>query len=183
MDFQIPKTEAAGQTFLGLNIREGLCGNVDLSGLKCAALLEWPTAIHEGNGQCVLVVERTITESQMEALCQILTGKLGGMPWELLSNMFELKSLIRADIRIEGAGLKTLFRVEGIGEAQGDTLKNPVTGQDHFVNLEMPTGFLWTKGQCGQGSFQASAAGISVGGDKSDWVLYSFDWAKGQSPL
>jgi hypothetical protein len=150
---------------------------VNLSKVKCAAILDWPKAIHEGHGKCVFVVEPTATDQQIEALGQIFTGKLGGMPWELLGPTFEVAGLVKAKISIEGSGRKSVFRAEGIGEGRGDTFKNPVTGEDHMANVDLPDGFIWKKGECGQGTFRANAAGVSVGAEKSNWILYAFDWA------
>ena len=45
------------RAFVGMAIDNGSCGDVDLSGVKCAAIFDWPKAIHEGNGKCVFVVE------------------------------------------------------------------------------------------------------------------------------
>jgi hypothetical protein len=163
--------------FVGLHIREGRCGDVDLGGLKCAGVYAWPKAIHEGNGKVAFVVEPATTDKQVDALGQIFTGKLGGMPWELLGPTAEAVGLVKATITIEGSGRKSTFRAEGVGEGRGDTLKNPVTGEDHLVDVVLDQGFIWKRGECGQGSFRASAAGVSVAGDKSNWILYQFDWA------
>ena len=91
----------------------GSCGGVDLSRVKCAAILDWPKALHEGHGQGVFIVEPTASEKQNEALGQLCTGKLGGMPWELLGPTFEVKGLVKAKISIEGRGPKSVFRAEG----------------------------------------------------------------------
>src|SRR6266480_4588405 len=104
------------RALVGLHIRRGTCGAVDLSGVKCAGVYHWPKAIHEGN----------------------------------------------AKITIEGSGQKSIFRAEGVGEGRGDAFKNPVTGEDHFAQVHLPDGFIWKKGECGQGTFRASAAGVSV---------------------
>jgi hypothetical protein len=76
----------------------GSCGGINLSGVKCAAVVDWPKAIHEGNGRCALVVDPAVTDKQIEALAQIFTGKLGGMPWEILGPTFEVISLVKARI-------------------------------------------------------------------------------------
>lgn len=167
------------RALVGLEIKTGTCGDVNLAGLKCAAVVDWPKAIHEGNGRCVFVVEPTATDDQVGALAQIFTGKLGGMPWELLGTTFEVAGLEKAKIAIEGTGQKSVFRVEGIAEGRGDTFKNPVTGEDHFAEIHLPGGFIWSKGECGQGSFQASAGPVSIGAKKSNWILYNFDWSNG----
>jgi len=167
------------RALVGMNISKGSCGDVDLSGLKCAAVVAWPKAIHEGNGKCVFVVEPSTTDEQVGQLAQIFTGKLGGLPWELLGTTFEVVGLEKAKITITGSGPKSTFKVEGIAEGRGDTFKNPVTGEDHVANVELPTGLIWTKGECGQGTFQAKAGDLSVGAENSNWILYDFDWSNG----
>lgn len=165
------------RALVGIHISGGSCGDVDLSGVKCAAVVDWPKAIHEGNGKCVFVVDPSTSDAQAQALGQIFTGSLGGMPWELLGPTFEVVGLEKAKITITGSGPKSTFTVEGIGEGRGDTFKNPVTGEDHLANVDLPDGFIWTKGECGHGSFSASAAGVSVAANNSNWIIYDFDWS------
>ena len=167
------------RALVGMEIKEGSCGGVDLSGLKCAAVVAWPKAIHEGNGKCVFVVEPSTTDAQIEQMAQIFTGKLGGLPWELLGPTFEVVGLEKAKITITGSGPKSTFTIEGIGEGRGDTFKNPVTGEDHFAIVDLPDGFIWTRGECGQGMHHAKAGDLSIGAEKSNWILYNFDWSNG----
>lgn len=165
------------RAFVGVHIASGVCGDVDLTGVKCAAIIDWPKAIHEGHGKAAFVVDPSTTDAQAGALGQIFTGQLGGMPWELLGPTFEVVGLEKAAITIEGDGPKSIFRAEGIGEGRGDTFKNPVTGEDHFAEVHLPQGFIWTRGECGQGSFSASSSGVSVAAEHSNWILYGFDWS------
>jgi hypothetical protein len=164
------------RALVGVEVAEGSCGDVSLSGVLCAAVIEWPKAIHEGNGKAVFIVDTSTTDAQIEALAQIFTGKLGGMPWELLGPTFEVVGLEKAKVTIEGQGRKSVFKAEGLAEGRGDTFKNPVTGTDHLATLELPDGFIWTRGECGQGSFNAKAGGLSVAFEKTNWILYAFDW-------
>ena len=98
----------------------------------------WPKAIHEGNGKVAFVVDPATTDKQVDALAQIFTGKLGGMPWEVLGPTAEVVGLVKARITIEGTGRKSTFRAEGVGEGRGDTFKNPVTGEDHLADVNLP---------------------------------------------
>lgn len=170
-------TDGSCRALVGLNVTKGACGSVDLSGLKLAGIYAWPRAIHEGKGKAIFVVEPSTTDEQIGVLAQIFTGKLGGMPWEILGPTYEVAGLVKAKITIEGHGRKSVFRAEGVGEGRGDTLKNPVTGDDHLVNVDLPNGFIWKKGECGMGSFRASAEGLSVAADNSNWIYYQFDWS------
>lgn len=171
------------RALVGLLIKEGRCGDVDLSGVKCAAIIQWPKAIHEGNGKAVFVVDISTTDQQIGALAQIFGGKLGGLPWELLGPTFEVVGLEKTKIAIEGEGLRSAFVMPGIGEGRGDTFKNPVTGEPHLANVDLPDGFIWKKGECGQGSFRAAAAGLSVAFDKTNWILYDFDWSSANTAV
>jgi hypothetical protein len=162
---------------VGLRIREGACGDVNLSGVKCASILTWPKAIHEGNGKAVFVVDPAVKDKQIAALADIFTGKLGGNPWAILGPTYAVAGLVKAKITIEGKGRKSTFRAEGIGEGRGEAFKNPVTGDEHLADIHLPKGFIWKKGECGQGSFQAAAEGLSVSAEKSNWIYYEFNWS------
>jgi len=165
------------RALVGCHITQGKCGDVDLSGVKCAAIVDWPKAIHEGNGKAVFVVDPATTDKQIEQLAQIFTGKLGGMPWELLGPTFEVVGLEKAKITISGEGRKSTFTMDGIGEGRGQAFTNPVTGEEHLANLDLPDGFIWKKGECGSGTFKAKAGGVSLDFDKTNWIFYEFDWS------
>ena len=167
------------RALVGLDITQGSCGDIVLSGVKCAAIVDWPKAIHEGNGKCVFIVEPSTSDAQVQALGQIFSGSLGGLPWELLGPTFKVVGLEKAKITIEGSGLKSKFMAEGIGEGRGQAFKNPITGEEHLANIDLPDGFIWKKGECGQGTFRASASGVSVGAENSNWIYYDFDWSNG----
>lgn len=169
------------KALVGLHIAEGRCGDVVLDGVKCAALVEWPKAIHEGNGKCVFIADPSTTDQQVGALAQIFSGQLGGMPWELLGPTFQVVGLEKAAITIEGEGVKSTFRIAGLGEARGDTLKNPVTGEDHRAIVDLPDGFIWTRGHCGQGTFNVKTSALSLSFEKTNWILYEFDWTNAKA--
>ena len=164
------------RALVGLHIAEGRCGDVTLDGIKCAAIIEWPKAIHDGGGKGVFVVDPATTDEQIGVLAQIFGGKLGGMPWELIGPTFEVVGLEKVKITIEGQGRKSVFKMEGIGEGRGDTFKNPVTGDEHLADLVLPDGFIWTRGECGVGTFKAKAGPLNVSFDKTNWIFYKFDW-------
>ncbi len=166
---------------VGLDIRSGGCGGVDLAGVRCAAIVEWPKAIHEGNGKSVFVVDPSVTDEQVGVLAEIFSGELGGLPWELLGPTFEVVGLEKAGISIEGEGVNRVFRADGLIDARGSSFKNPVTGEEHQASVELPTGFIWTRGQCGSGTFHARAGGLSLDFRDTNWILYEFDWSNAEA--
>lgn len=158
------------------SIEEGHCGDIDLSGIDAVAILDWPSAIHDGGGKAVFVVPEEVTEEQLGAMAQIFTGQLGGMPWEILGTTFEIAGVVRAPVNITHNGIESGFSIPGVGEAKGTTMRNPVTGEPHGAAIVLDQGFIWKKGDCGQGSFHVAAEGIDLEFTDSNWILYDFDW-------
>src|SRR5512147_1130730 len=58
------------RALVGMEIKQGRCGDVDLAGVRCAAIVTWPRAIHEGNGKAVFVVDPKTSDDQINALAQ-----------------------------------------------------------------------------------------------------------------
>ncbi len=158
------------------HIVEGRCGDVELSDIKVLGILDWPGPIHEGNGKAIFVVPPAVTEEQLGCMAQIFTGQLGGLPWSILGTTFEVAGVVRAEVEIDDDGINSGFRAEGVGEAKGTSFKNPVTGEPHAVTIDLGTGFIWKRGDCGQGSFHVEAEGVSLDFTDSNWIYYDFDW-------
>jgi hypothetical protein len=161
---------------VGTHITEGQCGDVDLRDIKAVAIFDWPKAIHDGGGKAVFVVPPAVSEEQLGCLAQIFTGQLGGMPWAILGTTFEVVGVVRAEVEIDDDGINSGIRIPGVGEAKGTALKNPVTGEDHFAAIVLDTGFIWSRGDCGQGTFDVEAEGIHLSFENSNWIYYDFDW-------
>lgn len=157
-------------------ITEGRCGDVDLSGIDAVALLDWPKAIHDGGGKAIFIVPPEVSEEQLGAMAQIFTGQLGGMPWEILGTTYEVAGVVRAPVNITDDGLNSGFSIPGVGEAKGTMLRNPVTDEPHGVSIVLDEGFIWKKGQCGQGTFNVEAEGVKFSFENTNWIYYEFDW-------
>lgn len=170
-------SDGSCKVFVGLAIQNGKCGDVDFSNVTVAAILDWPKAIHEGNGKAVFVVPPSVTDAQLGILAQIFTGQLGGMPWEILGTTYQVAGVVRSEVRVTEAGRRSSVDLPGVGRAIGGTLKNPVTGADNNVDIELESGFIWKRGECGQGTFQVEAAGIKLQYENTSWIHYNFDWS------
>jgi hypothetical protein len=169
-------TDGSCKAFVCNRVSEGRCGEVDLSGVTAIAVLDWPRAIHDGGGRAVFVVSPETTEEQIGALSQIYTGALGGDPWGILGTTYEVVGLVKAPITISGDGIECTVVAEGVGQGEGHSLRNPVTGEPHEAHIVLPQGFIWKDGLCGVGSFEVAAEGISLNFTDTNWILYEFDW-------
>lgn len=165
------------QAFVANVIDSGHCGDVDLSGVTAVAVLSWPKAIHDGGGTVVFVVPPEVGDQQVDALAKIYSGALGGQPWEILGSTYEVGGLVRAPVRIEGDGLDATVTVGSVGTAKGRYFANPVTGEKHEARIVLPDGFIWREGDCGVGSFTATAADLALDFVDTNWIRYRFDWS------
>ena len=130
---------------IGFQVKTGRFGDVTLDGLRAAVAAKYPNAIHEGNGHVVLFVDETATQEQVDAFTTILSGKMGGMPWEALAGTIgRFDGPIRKPVQIHIAAERSTVRVPGSIELQLEPLKNPVTGEAKTVHIVYPKGgFFW----------------------------------------
>src|SRR5262245_49263684 len=76
--------EGKCEFIIGYDVKEGRVGDVSLNGVRAVVAAKYPNAIHEGNGHVVLFIDETATDEQVTAFATMLSGQLGGMPWEAI---------------------------------------------------------------------------------------------------
>jgi hypothetical protein len=132
----------------GCAVKDGTFGGTSLNGLRFAIAFKYPKAIHEGNGHVVLFVDDKAPQGQVDAIATILSGKMGGMPWEALGGTIaRFDGPIRKPVEIQAAAERSVIRVPGALETVMTPLKNPVTGEDKEVHIVYPKGgFFWNDG-------------------------------------
>lgn len=140
--------EGPCEFMLGINVREGAYGDIDLSGLRAVIAGKYPSAIHEGHGREVLFIDESATPEQVEALTTILTGEAGGMPWEALAETVEsFEGPVLKPIEMKVDGRRSSFRIPGILEVNMTPLMDPVSGEEKEVHVVYPKGgFFWDDG-------------------------------------
>ncbi|HET7275717.1 MAG TPA: DUF1326 domain-containing protein [Longimicrobiaceae bacterium] len=140
--------EGKCEFIVGYDITDGTVGDVDLKGVRSAVAAKYPGAIHEGNGHLVLFVDPEASDEQMNALLQVMSGELGGMPWEALApTMSRIDGPVRARVEVEYNGTRSSVRVNDAIDLHLEPLLNPVTGAEQDVHVVYPSGgFLWDDG-------------------------------------
>ncbi len=73
-----PPTEGYCQAWAGVRIDKGASGDVDLSGLNVAMLLDIPGKMERGNWTLALWIDERATDEQFEQLEAIFTGRSRG---------------------------------------------------------------------------------------------------------
>ncbi len=154
-------TNGSCHFLIGYRVREGSFGTVHLDGATFVVICFYPGAIHQGNGSVVLFVDEAMTEAQVGAIAQILSGKHGGMPWEALAGtVTAFEGPIRSRIEMTVNGTRSSFRIPGVLDLQQTPIKNIVSGEDSEVHIVYPKGgFFWNDGNVCTTSAMTAAHG------------------------
>lgn len=134
---------------VGYDVKDGRVGDVDLSGVRAVIVGKYPNAIHEGSGHIIAFVDENASDEQVAALVSVLSGQLGGMPWEALAGTItQFDGPIRVPIEFEVNGTRARLRAGSDVEVVTTPLRNPVTGAEQNVHITYPDGgFFWNDGQ------------------------------------
>jgi len=137
--------EGKCEFIIGYEVLDGRFGTVSLNGLRAVVAAKYPKAIHEGNGHVVLFVDEGASQEQVDAFATILSGKLGGMPWEALAGTIgRFEGPIRKPVEIRAAGERSIVRVDGAIDLRLTPLRDPVSGEEKEVHIVYPKGgFFW----------------------------------------
>jgi hypothetical protein len=137
--------EGKCEFIIGYAVKDGRFGNLSLDGVRAVVAARYPNAIHEGNGHVVLFIDEKATPPQADALVSILSGKMGGMPWEALAGTIaRFDGPIRKPVEIHVNGERSTVRVQDAIDLSLMPLKDPITGEDKQVHIVYPKGgFFW----------------------------------------
>lgn len=146
---------------VAFHVMDGERDGVDLSGAKVVTAVQWPGAIHEGNGRAAVFIDAE--EQQREALVAILTAQDPGLPWEILaSTLTEIEGPFFESIEIQDDGTDSRVRVGDRVEVAMQSFTNPVTGDKHEAHMLLPDGFIFQDAHIATTSAnRVSADGVS----------------------
>jgi hypothetical protein len=162
--FNALPTHGTCEAAVGYKIQDGNFGDVRLDGLTAALFVQFPGAIHEGNGTMQLVVDERADARQREALVKILSGEeteematiwwvLGAMSPNKLPPLF-----MPIDFEIDVEARRARLNIPGLLETTGEPIRNPVTGAEHRARIELPDGFEYRVAEMGSGTSKAIGA-------------------------
>jgi hypothetical protein len=143
-EFSAPPTLGYCDGMGAWQITRGHCGDVSLDGLGIGFAAHWPKAIHLGDGTVAIFIDGRADARQREALINIASGKLGGLPFEILAATFSTvlePQFVPIDFHWNGAN--SSVRLGDRAHAALEPIKNPVTGDPESVRVEHGTGFIF----------------------------------------
>jgi hypothetical protein len=155
--FNAPPTHGYCEAASGLQIDEGRYGDVKLDGLRAAGVWAWPGPVHEGNGKMQLIIDQRAKPEQREALLRIMIGQdtvEAATMWWVYAAMCptKLEPLFKAiDFEVDVDARRARLVVPGVVESSGEPIRNPVTGAEHRVRIDLPHGFEFRLAEIGSG--------------------------------
>lgn len=173
-----PSSDAGNcEAFVCYAIQEGRFGDIDLSGTSVVWALWWPGAIHEKGGRGHAFAD-CARDAQFEALQTLWRGEAGYEFFEIFNSTFDEPSAVeRAAVDLHLDGRNSRFAVEGVGSAQMEPLRNPVTGAANDVRIVKPDAFIWKDGQIGQGTHDVALPEMSFRHSDRHAVVAPFEWS------
>jgi hypothetical protein len=156
--FNARPSKGSCEAVVGIQIDQGHYGQTRLDGLRSVGVFSWPGAIHEGHGKALVIVDARADPAQRDALLKILSGE-DTEPGATIFNVFAatyekmfdpLFKPIALEIDIEAR--RGRIEVDGAVEASAEPIRNPVTGREHRVRVELPHGFEYTIAEFASGS-------------------------------
>ena len=125
------------------HVEHGSFDGVSLDGLNFSVYANWPGAIHEGNGEAVVLVDERANDRQRDAIATLVGGTVGG-PWGVLAWTWSTRvhgpRPVSYDIQLNGIGSRV--KAGNIIELESTVIKNPVSGKDAHPRVILPEGII-----------------------------------------
>lgn len=146
--------EAAG----AIQIEQGHYGDVKLDDLRMAFIFQWPGAVHEGRGKCQPIIDERADNRQREALLTIMSGEdsdpgatMFNVYASTMEEMFE-PAARSIDMEVDIDGRRGRIHVDDFIDAEGEPIRNPITGHEHRARIDLPAGFEYAVAEVGSAS-------------------------------
>ena len=162
-DFNAPPTHGDCKGLLGMRITKGHFGGTNLDGLAFFVTVDFPGALHEGNGAMQPIIDERATAEQRTALFNIMSGKHSAE-----GTLFHIFSLIVTtahapvfapiEFAFDKNGRTARLVAKGILETDVEPIKNPITGAPHRVQVVMPEGFEHILGEIASANIHSTGA-------------------------
>ena len=162
-DFNAKPTQGYCKGFPGMRITNGFFEGTRLDGLSFFAVVSFPGALHEGNGQLQPIIDERASPEQREALFKIMSGQNSAE-----GTLFHICSLIVTKmhepifapitLQFDMAAQTARLVIPGVLETDVEPIKNPVTGAPRHIQTLMPDGFEHRVGEVASADIRSRGA-------------------------
>jgi hypothetical protein len=139
-NFNAPPTKGKCEGGWTWHVADGEYDGVRLDELNFSVYVNWPGAIHEGDGEALVLVDERADEKQRAAIDTLVGGSVGG-PWGVLAWTWPtVHGPFNAAYELELDGVNSRMRVGDYVEFEGGPIRNPVSGNEAYPSVVLPQG-------------------------------------------
>jgi hypothetical protein len=160
-NFNAPPTTGKCEGTWTWHVERGTFGDTSLDDLNFTVCVNWPGAIHEGNGEALILVDERADEAQRNAIETLVGGEAGG-PWGVLAWTWPTihgPKPVPYDLHLDG--VKTRVKAGNSYEVVSETIKNPVSGADVHPAATLPEGIVFKEADFGSSKALRVSDGIA----------------------
>jgi hypothetical protein len=131
------------------HVEHGSFNDVSIDGLNFSVYANWPGAIHEGNGEALILVDERADDRQRDAISTLVEGNVGG-PWGVLAWTWPKRhGPLAVKYEIELKGIASRVKAGDVLEVESTVIKNPVSGNDAHPSIVLPEGIIVKRADLG----------------------------------
>lgn len=159
------------------HVDRGRYADVPLDGLNFSVYVNWPGAIHEGNGEALILVDERADARQRAAIEALVGGKIGG-PWGVLGWTWPtIHGPFAAAYDVQFDGVKSRIACGTYVEIEGEPIRNPVSGAEAHPRIVLPEGLILKEGALGSTRRFVVKGGIAYDHSGQYLALGPFDYS------
>ena len=160
-------------------IEDGAFGDVPLSGLAFSVAVNWPGAIHEGNGEGIVVIDENADERQRQALLALISGKAGG-PWQIVAGTIsKLHGPEYAPYEFVANGFSSHVHAGTYVTVQTEPVRNKTTQAEVHPRAILPEGFVFKEADLAASSVFRVSGPVSFDHSGRYAAIAPFDYRSG----
>jgi hypothetical protein len=161
------------------HVERGTFGETSLDDLNFTVCVNWPGAIHEGNGEALILVDERADEAQRNAIETLVGGDAGG-PWGVLAWTWPTihgPKPVTYDLHLDG--VKTRVKAGNSYEVVSETIKNPVSGAEVHPGATLPEGIVFKEAEFGSSTTFRVSDGIAYEHPGKYTAVGPFEYSSG----
>jgi hypothetical protein len=158
------------------HVEDGSYASTRLDGLSFSVYVNWPGAIHEGNGEALLLIDERANREQRTAIETLIEGKVGG-PWGILGWTWpRVHGPYAVSYEIHFDGINTRIKGGEHVEVECGPIRNPVTGAESHPGVVLPEGIIMKRGDLGTTTRFRVSNGIEYDHSGKYMAVGAFDY-------
>jgi hypothetical protein len=159
------------------HVERGSFAGVPLDSLNFSVYANWPGAIHEGNGEALILVDARADGRQRDAIATLVRGEVGG-PWGVLAWTWPtIHGPLAVEYEVALNGTATRIKAGNIVEVESTTIRNPVSGAEAHPGVVLPEGIIVKQADLGCSKIFHIREGVPMDHSGQYTAIGPFDYA------